>query len=63
MVDNGYIMHRQNQFFREHAAINAGLAFQLGSVGLFLVAGLILLLRYRLLPADGGAVALQNDRR
>jgi phosphatidylglycerol:prolipoprotein diacylglycerol transferase len=51
------------EFFREHAAINAGLAFQLGSVGLFLVAGLILLLRYRLLPADGGAVALQNDRR
>lgn len=51
------------EFFRVHEAANAGLAFQLGSVGLFLVAGLILLLRYRLLPADGGAVALQNDRR
>jgi phosphatidylglycerol:prolipoprotein diacylglycerol transferase len=51
------------EFFRAHEIANAGLAFQLGSVGLFLVAGLILLLRYRLLPADGGAVALQNDRR
>ena len=51
------------EFFRYHTTTSANLAFQLMSVGLFVVAGLVLLLRYRLLPATGSGVALQDERR
>jgi phosphatidylglycerol:prolipoprotein diacylglycerol transferase len=50
------------EFFREHASASANLTFQLVSLGLFLVAGTVLLLRYRLLPAAGSGVALQDER-
>jgi len=39
------------EFFREHAAANANLTFQLMSIALILAAGIVLLFRYRLLPA------------
>jgi len=40
------------EFFRDHGkATNAALMFQLMSVGFFVVAGVVLLFRYRLLPA------------
>lgn len=39
------------EFFRVHDNPNANLAFQLISAGFFLVAGLALLFRYRLLPS------------
>lgn len=51
------------EFFRVHEAANAGLEFQMASVALFAVAGTVLLLRYRLLPAAGSGVALQDERR
>jgi len=51
------------EFFRAHEAANAGLAFQMASLALFAVAGTVLLLRYRLLPAAGSGVALQDERR
>jgi len=41
------------EFFREHTLSNAALTFQMVSVALFLVAGAVLLLRYRLLPETG----------
>ena len=39
------------EFFREHEQARAGLAFQIASLSLFVAAGLIMLFRYRLLPA------------
>ena len=51
------------EFFRAHEAANAGLAFQMASIALLVVAGIALLLRYRLLPAAGSGVALQDERR
>ena len=51
------------EFFRYHTTSSANFAFQLMSVGLFVVAGLVLLLRYRLLPTAGSGVALQDERR
>jgi len=41
------------EIFREHTLANAGLGFQVGSIALFAVAAVVLLLRYRLLPAAG----------
>jgi phosphatidylglycerol---prolipoprotein diacylglyceryl transferase len=41
------------EIFREHAAASAGLGFQVMSLALFVVAAVVLLLRYRLLPAAG----------
>jgi len=51
------------EFFREHATASANVTFQLMSLGLLVVAGVVLLLRYRLLPAVGSEVALQDERR
>lgn len=51
------------ELFREHTTASANLTFQLISLGLFVIAGLVLLLRYRLLPAAGSGVALQDERR
>lgn len=51
------------EFFRAHEAASAGLAFQMASVAMLLVAVITLLLRYRLLPAAGSGVALQDERR
>ncbi len=39
------------EFFREHAQASAGLGFQVGSLAMVAVAAVVLLLRYRLLPA------------
>lgn len=44
------------EFFREHATPHAALSFQMMSLGLFLVAGIVLLFRYRLLPAAGSGI-------
>lgn len=42
------------EFFRDHSGVpHAALTFQLVSVAMFVVAGIVLLLRYRLLPAAG----------
>lgn len=41
------------EFWREHTVTNAALTFQLISLALFLVAGVVLLFRYRILPPVG----------
>ncbi len=41
------------EFFREHTLASAALTFQMVSVGLFRGAGVVLLFRYRILPATG----------
>ncbi|MBU1670904.1 MAG: prolipoprotein diacylglyceryl transferase [Actinobacteria bacterium] len=41
------------EIFREHAQANAGLGFQAASLAMVAVAGLVLLFRYRVLPARG----------
>ncbi len=41
------------EFFREHSTANAGLAFQIMSLAMMVVAAVVLLFRYRLLPASG----------
>jgi phosphatidylglycerol:prolipoprotein diacylglycerol transferase len=51
------------EFFREHTTASANVTFQLISVGLFVIAAVVLLLRYKLLPATGSGVALQDERR
>jgi phosphatidylglycerol:prolipoprotein diacylglycerol transferase len=44
------------EFFREHSQSYAGLGFQAVSIALVVVAGVVLLFRYRLLPASGSDV-------
>jgi len=41
------------EFFREHTVSNAAITFQMVSLAIFVVAGVIFLLRYRLLPSTG----------
>ncbi len=42
------------EFYREHAQSFAGIGFQAGSIAMVVIAGLVLLFRYRLLPSAGG---------
>jgi len=41
------------EFFRDHQQSFAGIGFQVGSIAMVVVAAVILLFRYRLLPASG----------